>query len=114
MTRFEKERTGLVHQETIKDLRHLQLEQEKLHKKVTQVIVFPHTGSHVLLTVQVELLTQELHATESEKGMQVKRLETQLEDARQQLLGYEKIEKELDDIIMESAHSKLIIVFLKL
>lgn len=34
VTRFEKERTGLVHQETIKDLRHLQLEQEKLHKKV--------------------------------------------------------------------------------
>lgn len=34
MTRFEKERTGLVHQETIKGIRHLQLEQEKLQKKV--------------------------------------------------------------------------------
>lgn len=55
--------------------------------------------------MQVELLTQELHATENEKGLQVKLLETQLEDTRQRLLGYEKIEKELDDIVMESAQS---------
>ena len=34
MARFEKERTVLVHQETLKDLKCLQLEQEKLHKKV--------------------------------------------------------------------------------
>ena len=34
VTRFEKERTGLVHQETIKGIRQLQLEQEKLQKKV--------------------------------------------------------------------------------
>lgn len=34
VVRFEKERTDLVHQETIKDLRRLQLEIEKHHKKV--------------------------------------------------------------------------------
>ena len=36
MVRFEKERTRLVHQETLKDFRHLQLEQEKLQKKVKE------------------------------------------------------------------------------
>lgn len=56
--------------------------------------------------MQVELLTQELHATETDKGLEVKRLESQLEDARQQLHNYEKIEKELDDIVMQSAQSK--------
>lgn len=38
--RFEKERTGMVHQETLTELRHLQLQQEKLHKKVC-VCVWP-------------------------------------------------------------------------
>jgi hypothetical protein len=56
--------------------------------------------------MQVELLTQELHATERDRGLEVRRLEVQLQDVREQLLGYEKIEKELDDIVMESAQSK--------
>lgn len=34
VVRFEKERNGLVYQEIVKDHRHLQLEQEKLLKKV--------------------------------------------------------------------------------
>lgn len=34
VVRFEKERNGLVYQETVKDNRHLQLEHEKLQKKV--------------------------------------------------------------------------------
>ena len=32
--RFEKEHTGIVHQEAVKDLRRLQLDQEKHLKKV--------------------------------------------------------------------------------
>ena len=39
VARFEKERVGLVHQETLKDLRHLQLEQEKLQRKVRWMLV---------------------------------------------------------------------------
>lgn len=35
MARFEKERVSLVHQETLKDLRHLQLEREKQQRKVS-------------------------------------------------------------------------------
>lgn len=46
VVRFEKERTGLVHQETVKDLRHLQLEQEKLHKKVRQAAYASHSPMH--------------------------------------------------------------------
>ena len=36
VVRFEKERTALVHQETLKDLKRLQLDHEKHHKKVIQ------------------------------------------------------------------------------
>ena len=34
--RFEKERDGLVHHETVKSLGHFQLKQEKLQKKVRE------------------------------------------------------------------------------
>lgn len=37
----------------------------------------------------------------------MKSLETQLQGTQQQLQGYERIEKELDDIVMESAQSGL-------
>lgn len=37
----------------------------------------------------------------------MKSLETRLQGTQQQLQGYEKIEKELDDIVMESAQSGL-------
>lgn len=54
----------------------------------------------------MELLSQELRATESSKEMQVKSLEEKLHNTQQQLEGYEKIEKELDDIVMQSAQSE--------
>ena len=39
MARFEKERIGLVHEETVKDVCHLRLEQEKLQKKVGMMVL---------------------------------------------------------------------------
>ena len=36
VARFEKERVSLVHQETLKDLRQLQLDQEKQQRKASQ------------------------------------------------------------------------------
>lgn len=56
---------------------------------------------------QVEVLTQELWNTESSKEMQVKGLEAQVHDLSQRLQTYEKIEQELDDIVMQSAQSKM-------
>lgn len=55
---------------------------------------------------QVEVLTQELWNTESTKEMQINKLEAQVQDLSQRLQSYEKIEKELDDIVMQSAQSK--------
>lgn len=63
-------------------------------------------GCLILLIVQVELLTRELNVAESDKVLHVKQLETELVASRQQLQGYEKIEKELDDIVMQSAQSR--------
>ena len=51
------------------------------------------------------MLTQELWTVESERKMKVAGLEGQLLEAQQKLECYEKIEKELDDIVMESAQS---------
>ncbi len=105
MVRFEKERTALVHQEAIRDLKRLQLDQEKHHKKVG-VVVLHYFSSPLQKKFQVEVLTQELWSLEKSKEVQVKGLEAQLQDLNQRLQGYEKIEKELDDIVMQSAQSK--------
>lgn len=51
------------------------------------------------------MLTREFYNVASEKDVKVRSLEGQLFDARQRLQGYEKIEKQLDDIVMESAQS---------
>ena len=55
---------------------------------------------------QVELLSEELWSARSDKELQVKGLETQLQDTQQRLRGYEQIEKELDDIVIQSAQSE--------
>lgn len=55
---------------------------------------------------QVELLSQELWTVKSEREMQVRSLEKEVEDLEQRLQGYEKIEKELDDIVMQSAEGE--------
>lgn len=56
--------------------------------------------------MQVDVLSQELWSMENDKEAQVKGLEAELHDVKQRLQGYENIEKELDDIVMQSAQSK--------
>lgn len=101
-----------MHQETLKDLRYLQLEQEKLVKKVRGTTCVPlHVVSGLFhgwqdVVLQVELLTRELWTAKNEKEQHQRSVDAQLQDAHQRLQGYEKIEKELDDIVMESAKSE--------
>ena len=52
------------------------------------------------------MLSQELWTVKSERELQVKGLEKEVEDLHQRLQGYERIEKELDDIVMQSAESE--------
>lgn len=54
----------------------------------------------------MELLTQEVWGARREGEVKVGGLEAQLQEARLRLDGYEKVEKELDDIVMQSAQSK--------
>ena len=52
---------------------------------------------------QLDLLSVELSSCQHEGELRVRRLEEQLDHVRQRLEGYEKIEKELDDIVLQSA-----------
>ena len=52
---------------------------------------------------QFDLLSVELGSCQREGEESVKRLEEQLAQATQRLQGYEKIEGELDDIVLQSA-----------
>ena len=54
----------------------------------------------------MEVLTQELWTLESGKEVQVKSLETQVQNLSERLQGYEKLEKELDEIVVQSAESE--------
>lgn len=52
------------------------------------------------------MLTQELWSVQSECDLRVRELESRLSDQRQQLEVYEKLEKELDEVVMQAAQSE--------
>jgi len=51
-------------------------------------------------------VTEEVWHVRREGELQVKTLEAQLTECRGQLEGYQKIEQELDDIVLQSAQSE--------
>ena len=53
--------------------------------------------------IQLDLVSVELSSCQREGEVSVRRLEEQLDQVRQRLEGYENIEKELDDIVLQSA-----------
>ena len=55
---------------------------------------------------QLDLVSRELCSKQHEGEAAVRRMEDQLEQMRLRLEGYEKIEKELDDIVLQSAQSE--------
>lgn len=55
------------------------------------------------LFCQFDLLSVELGSYQREGEESARRLEEQLVQATQRLQGYEKIERELDDIVLQSA-----------
>ena len=58
------------------------------------------------MVTKVELLTHELWSVKRDSEGRVGGLEAQLQEARLRLDGYEKIEHELDDIVMQSAQCR--------
>ncbi|CAH1778272.1 unnamed protein product [Owenia fusiformis] len=84
MKAFEIERTQMVYEETLNNFKNSQLDIEKLQKKL-------------------EVLTKEYYAVETSRDKEVSILETQLKETKQKLETYEKLESELDDVVMQAA-----------
>ncbi|VDI63543.1 Hypothetical predicted protein, partial [Mytilus galloprovincialis] len=81
---FEVERTQMVHEETVRNLKEAQLEIEKHQKKI-------------------EVLTKEYYVLQTSMEKKVVELESHISDKKAKLETYEKVEKELDDIVMQAA-----------
>lgn len=84
MKRFECERSRTVQEQTLKDLRHCELEREKLQKKA-------------------EVLSQELWAVQNKGKLQILELEAKVREQGERLEVYEKVERELDQVVMQAA-----------
>ncbi|XP_050000546.1 progesterone-induced-blocking factor 1 [Alexandromys fortis] len=81
---FESERIQLLQEETARNLTQCQMECEKYQKKL-------------------EVLTKEFYSLQSSSEKRITELEAQNSDHQARLDIYEKLEKELDEIIMQTA-----------
>ncbi|NWX10364.1 PIBF1 factor, partial [Caloenas nicobarica] len=81
---FENEHIQLMQQETAKNLSQCQMECEKYQRKL-------------------EVLTKEFYSLQSSSETRVIELQTQNSDIQARLDTYEKLEKELDEIILQTA-----------
>ena len=67
------------------------------------------------LAKKLEVLTKEYYALQASLEKRVSELETLLTEKNDKLTTYEKLELELDDVVMQSAESKaLMTCFMKL
>ncbi|XP_070336988.1 progesterone-induced-blocking factor 1 isoform X2 [Equus asinus] len=81
---FESERVQLIHEETARNLTHCQMECEKYQKKL-------------------EVLTKEFYSLQASSEKRITELQAQNSEHQARLDIYEKLEKELDEIIMQTA-----------
>ena len=84
MKRFECERSHVVQEQQTKDLRQCELEREKLQKKA-------------------EVLSRELWVVQNEGKLKVLELEAKVREQGERLDVYEKLEKEMDQVVMQAA-----------
>ncbi|XP_064636325.1 progesterone-induced-blocking factor 1-like [Lineus longissimus] len=81
---FELERTQLVYEETVRNLKEVQLDHEKVQLKF-------------------DVLTKEFYHLQNSTQRKITELETTLTEKAQKLETYEKLEQELDDVVMQAA-----------
>lgn len=81
---FEAERTQMIHAETVKNLGQAEMDIEKLQKKA-------------------EVLTKEYYALQTSMEKRVVELESSLADKNAKLEAYEKLEQDLDSVVMQAA-----------
>uniref|UniRef100_A0A674HLY4 Progesterone immunomodulatory binding factor 1 n=1 Tax=Taeniopygia guttata TaxID=59729 RepID=A0A674HLY4_TAEGU len=84
---FETEHVQLMQQETAKNLSQCQMECEKYQRKL-------------------EVLTKEFYSLQSSSETRIIELQTQNSEFQARLDTYEKLEKELDEIILQTAEKK--------
>ena len=66
----------------------------------------PPSPSMYVHTCWLQILSQELSASEREREVTRNQLEERVRELGQRLEGYEKIESELDDIVLQAAESE--------
>lgn len=81
---FEAERSHLAYEETCRNLKEYQLEIEKLEAKY-------------------EVLLKEYYAMEAAKSKKIAELESEMSSKNIRLDSYDKIEQELDDLVLQAA-----------
>ncbi|XP_071481297.1 progesterone-induced-blocking factor 1-like [Diadema antillarum] len=81
---FEAERSGMIQEETLQSLKQAQVDSDKLQKKI-------------------EVVTKEYYALQSTSERRAAELEAQVSELRTKLDTYERLEKELDDVVMQAA-----------
>eukprot|EP00057_Strongylocentrotus_purpuratus_P033656 XP_792266.3 PREDICTED: progesterone-induced-blocking factor 1 isoform X1 [Strongylocentrotus purpuratus] len=81
---FEAERSNMIQEETQRNLKQAQVDCDKLQKKL-------------------EVLTKEYYTLQSSGERRATELEAQLSELKSKLETYEKLEKELDDVVMQAA-----------
>uniref|UniRef100_T1IU59 Progesterone-induced-blocking factor 1 n=1 Tax=Strigamia maritima TaxID=126957 RepID=T1IU59_STRMM len=83
---LDLERTQMIELEFTRNFKNLQIENEKLMKKV-------------------EIVTNELYEQQSTSQVRIAELELSLSDRSGRLAAYEKLENELDDIVIQAAEA---------
>ncbi|XP_033646351.1 progesterone-induced-blocking factor 1-like [Asterias rubens] len=86
MQKFEAERAHMLHEETLQNLEKTQVELEKHRKKI-------------------QVLTKEYYSIQTSSDRKATELEAQVSELRAKLDIYEKLETELDDVVMQAAEN---------
>ncbi len=86
---FEFDRMQLLYEENLKSLKTLQMESEKLQKKN-------------------ELIQKEYFNLQVQSDRRLMEIDTELNDKRTKLQVYEKVEQELDEVVMQAAQGESI------
>ncbi|XP_071951587.1 progesterone-induced-blocking factor 1-like [Antedon mediterranea] len=81
---FDAEHSQMLHQETLQNLKQTQLDCDKHQTKV-------------------EVLTKEFYGLQTSSERRIKELESEINEKKSKLEIYEKLEQELDDVVMQAA-----------
>jgi progesterone-induced-blocking factor 1 len=97
---FEFDRLQLLYEENLKSLKTTQMESEKLQKK-NEVCYFLNTFVFEISSFQ--LIQKEYFNLQVQSDRRLMEIDTELNDKRTKLHVYEKVEQELDEVVMQAA-----------